>query len=369
MNFPSRIKYLSSVLIENYSLWQPAFGSDATPHCTSPTGKIEVVPFVKYSQSGNSLVSFQKSHFCSGIKGRKLQQITDFISSIRGEFDAKTPTPLFDYCCGKAHLSRLASQVLNISKIHGVEFDMSLVTQAQSLCEQQGLAHDIHCDDALKRNYQLPKSGHILAMHACGELHTTLLEEAVQQKVTHISLSPCCYHKRFNTPYQPLSKIARATGLNLNNHNIKLAVRGATTSSQGERTAFHTLRTLRLVFDSYCREFLKCDYYTPLPSLPLSAARLSISEFIKQACELKNLPLLALSQIEIEHLKTAGKERYQAELHREETSQQFQPLLEEWIVLDLALFLEEHNYAVDITRFCDPRVTPRNYLLKAKYKS
>lgn len=40
--------------------------------------------------------------------------------------------------------------------------------------------------------------------------------------------------------------------------------------------------------------------------------------------------------------------------------------LELWLVLDLALRLEEANYTVVINQFCDRALTPRNIIINAK---
>jgi len=369
VDYSNHLSKLSIVLNDNYSQWQPNFGQLPL---TSPSSLASYIdsPSPIAQWSGNTTrVADISPHLSSGIKGRKLTQITNFIAAIADSFKENSSSTLFDYCCGKAHLSRIASQVTSVSAIHGIEFEGNLVNQARALCEKLSIPHNINCGDALDRNYTFPKNGHVLAMHACGELHTTLLEEAVIQKHAYISLSPCCYHKRFRNPYRPLSTQGKAAQLQLTSENIKLAVRGATTSSQGERKAFHQLRTLRLVFDSYCREYLAHADYTPLPSLPQSSARLNIQDFIALGCELKGLPLLLLSSEDYAQLQSSAEVRYQHELQQELVAQQFQPLLEEWIVLDLALYLEENNYSVEVTRFCDIATTPRNYLIKARYNS
>ena len=41
----------------------------------------------------------------------------------------------------------------------------------------------------------------------------------------------------------------------------------------------------------------------------------------------------------------------------------FRRPLEQWLVLDLCLYLEESGYAVTMKRFCEPTTSPRNLLV------
>jgi hypothetical protein len=43
----------------------------------------------------------------------------------------------------------------------------------------------------------------------------------------------------------------------------------------------------------------------------------------------------------------------------------FRRALEVWLVLDLACFLEQRGYAVELGTFCERQLTPRNLLLSA----
>ena len=44
----------------------------------------------------------------------------------------------------------------------------------------------------------------------------------------------------------------------------------------------------------------------------------------------------------------------------------FRRPLEVWLVLDLAVRLENDGYAVDLGQFCERRLTPRNLLISAR---
>ena len=49
----------------------------------------------------------------------------------------------------------------------------------------------------------------------------------------------------------------------------------------------------------------------------------------------------------------------------EQVQHLFRRPLELWLVLDIALFLEEHGYQIQLSELCDASLTPRNLLLQA----
>ena len=46
--------------------------------------------------------------------------------------------------------------------------------------------------------------------------------------------------------------------------------------------------------------------------------------------------------------------------------QAYQRPLEQWLCLDLALYLEEEGYAVEVRQLCERAVSPRNLLVCAR---
>jgi hypothetical protein len=47
----------------------------------------------------------------------------------------------------------------------------------------------------------------------------------------------------------------------------------------------------------------------------------------------------------------------------------FRRALELWLVLDRALYLQEHGYHIELFQFCSRQLTPRNLLLQATRRS
>ena len=47
----------------------------------------------------------------------------------------------------------------------------------------------------------------------------------------------------------------------------------------------------------------------------------------------------------------------------------FRRPLEVWLLMDMAVFLEQQGYTVAVGPFCAPTLTPRNLLLSARHRS
>jgi transposase-like protein len=64
-------------------------------------------------------------------------------------------------------------------------------------------------------------------------------------------------------------------------------------------------------------------------------------------------------------LLTAAEQALLQQRRLELVQHLFRRPLELWLVLDLALFLEEHGYQIQLSELCDASLTPRNLLLQA----
>ncbi len=348
----------SKLLIEHYRYWQPSFGQLKEPPKPEQTPLLDQA-LLDELQTFPTLSTTWPAYFRAGIKERKWQQIAAFSGLVNGP-----PMKIFDYCCGKAHLSRAIAFRIPGTSISGIELSTELSSQANKLINKNQLNGKITTANALDFNYDIQDQC-VIALHACGELHTHLLEKVVEQQPPTLFLAPCCYHKRLTTPYRPLSTYGKSMGVQITPDNIKLAVRGNMTATGAEMAAFHKIRTRRLLFDSICRSILGRTEYTPLPSTPLSAANWTTTEFLDWASKKKGWPAVSLTKNQLESFEATAKARYQDEIAHELICNQFQPFLELWIVLDLALFLIEGGYDVEVGYFCAKSLTPRNLLIKA----
>ena len=306
------------------------------------------------------------------VPGRKLSQIRHFADAL-GRLDL----PLLEWCAGKAHLGR-ALHRLSGQPVTALELRPELVAQGRALasapgldqpgkgvsCHSQGV--DLQCADVLAalppRWFAAPRQA--VALHACGDLHRRLLEVGVSHRLQRISLAPCCYQKTAQTSYQPLSHHARRSRLDLSRDDLHSAVRAPITLSASEDRQRRRLRAWRLGFDLLRRALCGAQGYQPLPSLPLSAARLDFAGFCTLAAARTGLALPPHTAFA--EFAARGQQRSEEVERLELVGSLFRRCLELWLVIDLALFLEEQGYQCHISQFCPASVTPRNLLLDAR---
>ena len=106
-----------------------------------------------------------------------------------------------------------------------------------SLCES-GLAAaqaftslvDYSCKDVLVETHHFHDDEFVVALHACGDLHRTLLSRWLASPSKHLALAPCCYHLWLKDHYTPMSKVAQSMDLELDKVQVRLAVQEMVTA-------------------------------------------------------------------------------------------------------------------------------------------
>lgn len=340
----------------------------------------------------------------TGIGGRKLEQIKRFIHQVptlRGD--------VLEWCAGKGHLGRLWQHIHSEqdgppAHVHSLEWQADLCLQGTQLAAQHEVKQTFYHKDALQP-LLWPKNvapRHALALHACGDLHRALLHYGVDQDLRTLIIAPCCYHLTVDAMYRPLSQsLTGYSELRLPKSALKLAVQGQVTGGRRITKLRHIEVQWRLAYQ-IAREFARecagefasecsrecepeCEsesayeaeatgreqgdeqMYKPLPALPKALLSEDFDSFFKWACAQHdwqpNVQLdydAWLTQAGDLHLKLK-----QLDLVRHS----FRRLLELWLVLDRAVFLEEHGYEVNVKVFCPYTTSPRNLLIIAKKSS
>lgn len=297
------------------------------------------------------------------IPGRKAHQLLAFKQSL-----GTINLPILEWCCGKQHLGRLLSEVSGLPST-GLEIDINLVKQANHLAEKRKTPHLAKCHhcDVLSNSSALyiNQNQHAIALHACGGLHTKLIQQCSQRRVERISFSPCCYH-RFNTSnsYLPLSEAAKTSMLQLNTDDLRLAVRETKTASLSETNNRRQLQSWRLGFDFLQRDLRQEDSYLETPPLSPEILKKGFQDFCLHLAKLKRLKINSV--INFVHYEKKGTLRFHHYERAELFRMVFRRALESWLVLDSALFLKEQGYNTEIGIFCSSDISPRNFFIDAR---
>ncbi|MFI8480352.1 methyltransferase [Pseudomonas sp. NPDC078700] len=296
------------------------------------------------------------------IPGRKWLQIQAFANSL--SFTKPTQHWL-DWCSGKGHLGRLLAR--QGQPLSCFEHDPELVDKGAQLSIKLGInaqhiQQDVLAEDAAKR---LTAEHTPVALHACGNLHIRLIKLANEVGCQQLAIAPCCYNRISTSHYLPLSKLAQASTLELSIQDLGLPLSETVTAGARERKQRDTSMARRLAFDALQREIRGLDEYLPTPSLASAWFKKPFSEFCTDLAELKHIapPPASTDWLKLE---AKGWELLAQVRNLELLRGLFRRPLEVWLLLDRALYLREHGYAVQLGTFCSRELTPRNLMLLAE---
>lgn len=311
---------------------------------------------------GDSSTADVPSHFSAGIKGRKWSQIQHFSSFIKPE-----SSPILEWCAGKGHLGRLVAKTQQ-REVLSLEWQKSLCEQGNVLAKKHDVSQQmVEADVFDKQVKQHVKScQHAIALHACGDLHTRLLELGSEQALERVSIAPCCYHLIKAVHYQALSSVAAESNLKLSKLDLSLSMQQSVVSATREQRHRYTEVRWRLAFDILQRQIRGIDEYLPLPSIKQSILTDSFEAFCQWAAVQKNLDLP--KDVDFKRLEAKGSDRFIVNRKIEVVTHAFRQLLERWLLLDRVLYLEEQGYEVALFNFCESSITPRNAMIQGVKK-
>ena len=298
------------------------------------------------------------------IPGRKWQQITRFADCTTHQWQ-QSPSEWLDWCAGKGHLGRLLAWQGG-QPLLCLEHDAALNRAGEALGTEIGIdSRHVDTDVLTPAAWQWLQPQHsVVALHACGQLHMTLLQQAATRGCTQIAISPCCYNRIDSREYQPLSVAARKARLRLSRDDLGLPLQESITAGQRVRRLRDQSMAWRLAFDLWQREARGIDHYLPTPSRPESALSQGIAPFCRDLAAHHDLQLTEPDSWE--QLEHRGWRRLAQVRNLELLPGLFRRPLEIWLLLDRALYLQEAGYQVRLGQFCEYQLTPRNLLLSAE---
>lgn len=299
----------------------------------------------------------------NGIKGRKFEQLQDFVAAISQQ---KSQYPVLEWCAGKGHLGRMLA-FNGAPSIHSIELQAHLCEQGQHSANQQQLPLQFSQANVLTDDVTeyFKEQQHAVALHACGRLHQTFMQQASDAKTQQISFSPCCYHLFTDNDYQAMSEPAKQSQLALTHRDLKLALQETVTAPSRVDKVRKTEVEWRLGFDALRKSITAEQHYVSVPSVNKAIFSDSFKSFCLWAAEKKSLSLP--EDIDYHEFLAIGKQRKRVTERVELVRHVFRRAIEVWLVLDRALYLQQQGYQVTVSTFCEKQLTPRNILIQANY--
>ncbi|EKE82909.1 methyltransferase [Idiomarina xiamenensis] len=392
--FRQLFRHYTDVLLEYRGYWQlasfqqtqlPWHNTELCRYIQQPSGVVSDAELLRFFPALQSLPAISSCNddaasaiktsearwpfwLTSGIGGRKLAQITAFLDAVDEPLTPlNTSSALADtleWCAGKGHLGRLLS-FQRQQAVTSVEWQDDLCQQGQQLAEQHQVAQRFVTMDVLSNDSRLLLSQHrrVLALHACGQLHLSLLQQAVSAQTAELHIAPCCYHLIDGDSYQPLSQAGKQRDLKLSRLDLKLAVQGVVTGGQRAQRLRQRELLWRMAYQCWRQSASGDNQYRPLGAVRAAQLHGELSEFVAWAASQQGLsvttPIVSEALLKLAAAKVALIRQI------ESVQQLFRQPLELWLLLDRVLFLQEQGYEVNLRRFCAPQLTPRNWLIQA----
>ncbi len=298
------------------------------------------------------------------VPGRKWSQVVSFAAAV----EPVQRLRCVDWCAGKAHLARALAVQWGNPGFVALERDRALVEAGASLAGRAGLdVRTVGCDvmgEGVRRWFE--DSAHLVALHACGPLHRRLLDLALVAAAPALSLAPCCYHLGTDG-HLPRSGAGRECSPGLQADDLRTAVQESVTAGGHARRRREKLQAWQLGVDALLRDNNPGSQYLPLPSVPAVVLAGDFAGFCAFVAERKGLRLP--QELRHAHWEARGHQRFWEVSALDLVRQRFRRLIELWVVLDLAVALEEGGYRVRLETFCERSVSPRNLLLQARLES
>ncbi|WP_232090665.1 methyltransferase [Billgrantia diversa] len=298
------------------------------------------------------------------VGGRKWKQIEAFTRHLH----VAPQDGLLDWCAGKGHLSRALAHC-HAAEVIALEWQASLCEEGRRLAAAQLAPVRMKQQDvmAMETGRYLTAQTHVVALHACGDLHLRLLDLAAASG-SAITLAPCCYHRTREADYRPVSRRGRELcdrhSLHLERSDLALAVQETVTAPRGVRLRREQANAWRLGFDELQRELRGEDVYLPVPSLAYGRLPERFEAFCRWAANLKGIDIP--DSLDLTLYERSGWQR-QAQVKRLELVRHlFRRPLETWLVMDRFFLLLEAGYTAEVGTFCASKLTPRNLLIRAR---
>ena len=292
------------------------------------------------------------------IPGRKWHQIEAFVGAIDN-----VTAPLLEWCGGKGHLGRLLAHQFRVPVLT-LEYDEELCAAGERLSRRGSLEQQFHVLDVLSplAGDYLPER-HVVALHACGELHRTAVRGAVTTKTKALDFVPCCYHLGVDENYQPFTLTAQ---LQLTTDDVRLAVTETVTLKPREQRKRDQEMAWKLGFELLRQDVTGDDCYRPLKSIDKSWLAFDYDEFCRRLAARECIGLNESS--DWSYYEAQGWQRQREVMRLSLPRQSVRRALELWLVLDMVNYLCEQGYNVRLGSFCQREVTPRNILVSARFQ-
>lgn len=301
-------------------------------------------------------IEFPGNRFFDGMGGRKRSQIEAFT-----RHSGQIEHSVVEWCGGKGHLGRLLGHSWH-KPVTTLEWDGALCEAGCVAAKKAGIDQVFHVTDVLQPDLPLALTQqHAVALHACGELHRTLVRHSIQQEAAALDIVPCCYGLGCDGQYQPFTA---GLSLALQTDDLRLAVTETVTAGQREVVQRNKEMAWKLGYIELRQQSTGETVYRNIKPIRKPWLKGSFAEFCQQLAQREGLMLT--ENVDWEYFEQQGWQRQGEVMRLLLLRHSFRRPLELWLVLDMVCALEAADYQVEYGTFCERQMTPRNIMISAR---
>ena len=388
IGYHERLNQLDQFLVASQHLWQPhpfkterPAWCESRPELTRALLDLDEATLAHYASDNEALTSFlsgflpelsvipslttlpaTKQHhrlateprFSAGIPGRKWQQIRSLYCSME-----KPQQPITEWCGGKGYLGRLLSEAWQ-QQVTTLEYNRKLVEAGRALAGEFNVNQQFkHVDVLTGQTGEYLSNQHTIALHACGDLHRQLISQIIRTNAPGFTLVPCCYHLGRDQAYTPFN---RKLTLNLSREALRLAVNETVTAHHNEIRKRNQDMAWKLGFQLLRAELVGSSDYHNFRPVPRAWLQEGFHSYCRKLCEREQLMLP--NEVDWHGLESRAWKRQYKVMRLQLLRHCFRRVLELWLIMDMAVYLEESGYTVKVETFCDSALTPRNIMIE-----
>ena len=246
--------------------------------------------------------------------------------------------------------------------VMALEIQKNLCQQGKNLAIRAGVKISFCEIDLRKTKPLLPTHQCVVGLHACGDLTDNAIEAAINNQ-SAIIVSPCCYHAIDSTEYIPKSTLGQQWNLHLDKKQLKLPSAFEVVATDKQKTTRRKEVCFRLGFDWLLQNAGKTQKYTSFPPIPPAWVAASFADFCRLMLQRHNIKI---TRFDADMALQKGEQKAQVFRRLSMIRTPFRRLIELWLVLDKALWLQEAGWECKLGTFCSEDLTPRNILLLAE---
>lgn len=213
------------------------------------------------------------------------------------------------------------------------------------------------------------KKSLMLGLHTCGGLAVELILSHIKSENPMLLSFGCCYHKLNIETQINLSSAAKENPLTFSIHALTLATRGHNNIDFKEYDYSRKMKSYRYSLHLFILEELKVNEFISVGDGNKAAYNGQFSEYafskLLELYEKKIIPQKEFEDISKERLtiffnRTSTKDKVSKMLAANIIRWQLGRVIEIYILLDRAIFLQEQGYSVSFDQYFDEKLSPRN---------